>query len=244
MPGVKTFYEDFTSYLVRDRVIPNPRHLAIQSLAEPIVRSSRRGSALDGGCGIGIMSQFLRRYFERVVALDISEKNIGFARQTVLNVEFVVSDLLGFQSDERFDLIALFDVLEHISKDDLPSVIEKVASLSHDEGSVLITIPSAAFARANVAQKQVIDEDLEVITLAEVFVSERFELRECRSYGVDFDDQYRFLWFSRRPVSWRPTAIREPRSRRTIRLARAPLNMLQYRKALAPYGNVFRRRSR
>ena len=243
MPGVKAFYEDFTSYLVRDRVIPNPRHLAIQKLAEPLLRMCPNGSALEGGCGIGIMSEFLRSHFDRVVALDISEKNIELARQTVPKVEFVVSDIEGFQSDERFDLVALFDVLEHISKDGLGAVVEKIAGLAKDEASVLITIPSAGFARTHLAPKQVIDEDLEVLTLAQLFASKRFELRECRSYGIDFDDQYRLLWLSRRPASWRPAPRREPAAQRAIRLAHAPLNWIRYRRALAPYGNVFRKRA-
>jgi SAM-dependent methyltransferase len=242
MDGVNSFYEDFTSYLVRDRVIPNPRHRAIQGLADPIIRAGRKGSALDVGCGIGIMSQFLRRHFDKVVALDISETNIAFARQTVPNVDFVVSDFLGFETREKFDVFAFFDVLEHFPEKELAQVAGRVANHAHAESVVLITIPSAAFARSDVVPKQVIDEAVEVLTLARLFDAEGFELRECRSYGVVFDDQYRLLSLSRRPPGWRPERSREPLERRISRLARVPLNMLRYRKALAAYPNVIRRR--
>jgi SAM-dependent methyltransferase len=242
MNAVKEYYEDFTFYLVRDRIIPNPRHAAIRALAGPVFDVIHIESALDVGCGIGLMAEFMRRRIRTVRALDISERNIAFARETVRDVDFVVSDFLSFPTESSFDLITFFDVLEHFPREKLPDIVRKVSLLSHEETSVLVTIPSAAFARSKKVAKQVVDEEVDVLLLANLFAEAGFELRECHVYELDYQDQYRFLWLARRSANWSPAKLEEPKLTKLLRLTHAPLNLLRYRKAVAPYGKILRRR--
>ena len=99
MNAVKEYYEEFTFYLVHDRIILNPRHAAIRALAGPVFDVIHIESALDVGCGIGLMAEFMRRRISHVRALDISERNIAFAKETVRDVDFVVSDFLSFPTE-------------------------------------------------------------------------------------------------------------------------------------------------
>ena len=87
-----------------------------------------------------------------------------------------------------------------------------------------------------------IDEDVDVLLLANLFAEARFAPRECRAYEIDYQDQYRFLWLARRSADWTPAKLGEPKLRKLLRLTQAPLNLFRFRKAVAPYGKILRRR--
>lgn len=73
-------------------------------------------SVFEIGCGIGRITELFKGY-ERVVAIDISEKMIERAKKRLRkfrNVEFIVGDFSKFQTDEKFDLVVGVTVLEHI----------------------------------------------------------------------------------------------------------------------------------
>ena len=180
MNAVKEYYEDFTFYLVRDRIIPNRGTLRFER--SPVQSSTSSTSSRHwtwvaasvswpNSCG-GVSGMF---------AHWTSRKNIAFAKETVKDVDFVVSDFLSFPTQSSFDLITFFDVLEHFPREKLPDMVTKVSLLSHEETAVLVTIPSAAFARSNKVTKQVVDEEVDALLLANLFAEARFELRECRA---------------------------------------------------------------
>lgn len=72
---------------------------------------------LDFGCGDGLMSEYLRRYFlyARINGADISEKSIELARENFKGIEFshISSSMLDFESNS-FDLIVSAGVFHHI----------------------------------------------------------------------------------------------------------------------------------
>jgi ubiquinone/menaquinone biosynthesis C-methylase UbiE len=74
--------------------------------------------ALDIGCGTGAFSRLLARSSERVLAIDLSPKMIGAARERSArfpNIEFEVADVLTRDLPaEQFDCIAAIATLHHL----------------------------------------------------------------------------------------------------------------------------------
>lgn len=69
-----------------------------------------KGSLLDVGCGVGILSLLLSRDFVlRTTIVDKQEKMLSYARHNFnlngLEAEAYLGDFLSFESNERFDMI-------------------------------------------------------------------------------------------------------------------------------------------
>ena len=174
--AIRSFYDAFTQKLVRDYIEGNVR----QSRAFALVRSAigpDTRTILDVGCGIGASSA---SYVEgttgvSVHGVDISPNNIRVA--TALfggpQLRFSVSDMTSPPGDERYDLIALVDMHEHIPRASWPAFHATLARSLADRGTLVMTTPSPAHQDYLRTSKpdglQVVDETLEledVIALA------------------------------------------------------------------------------
>jgi len=99
---------------------------------------------LDAGCGIGEYTlELLKRGF-RVHSFDLSAYAIRRLKEQLAPMymekfEGLVSDILDFDSNEKYDLILLSEVLEHV-EDDLDA-LRKMGSLLKQNGEVIITVP-------------------------------------------------------------------------------------------------------
>lgn len=98
------------------------------------------GKILDIGCGTGLNSDLLRNRGGEVIGLEISEDAIRYASRRapwlkVIKGSFPETDLSG-----KFDLITLFDVLEHIDDDN--SALLTVKELLSEKGYAVITVPA------------------------------------------------------------------------------------------------------
>lgn len=94
--------------------------------------------ALDIGAGTGYNTLLLERYAQKVFALEPAKAAINLFKNK--NVTIFRSDLISFASPLQFDLITLFDVLEHIEDDN--AALMKIRGLVSCGGKVILTIPA------------------------------------------------------------------------------------------------------
>ncbi len=113
-----------------------------------VEKMPRRGSALDFGCGGGVMLPFLSDLFDRVVGYDMDTRpaeqvldKLGL-RDTVELAGAEQTSLDQLQGP--FNLILALDVLEHI--DDLEHVSEQLASILEPDGVAVISGPTETLA--------------------------------------------------------------------------------------------------
>jgi ubiquinone/menaquinone biosynthesis C-methylase UbiE len=103
------------------------------------------GKYLELGCGTGFV---LAAIEERFPALDIygSEamgQGLELARKRVKRATLVQLDARELPYDNEFDLVGIFDVLEHISEDAL--VLAEIQRSLKPKGLVVLTVPQHPF---------------------------------------------------------------------------------------------------
>lgn len=95
---------------------------------------------LDFGCGAGILSESLARKNYDVTGIDPSFANIKVAQKHSKNQKISVKYLQQdefFSNPEKFDVICVFEVLEHV--DNLKEFVSQIASLSHENTLVIFS---------------------------------------------------------------------------------------------------------
>ena len=86
------------------------------------------GRLLDLGSGLGWGCYLIQNYFDQVIAVDICQHALLFSKKcwSYGNVSFIRSDLLQIPlPDQSFDVISCMEVIEHIRKQDIVTVIVK-----------------------------------------------------------------------------------------------------------------------
>lgn len=103
-------------------------------------RHGRRPRMLDAGCGYGrTMYLFDRMHFE-VSGIDLNPEAIRHVKSS-FGFPIEECDLADFDPPEKYDLITLSHVIEHVI--DLPATIQKVVSLLSPDGLLFIETPWA-----------------------------------------------------------------------------------------------------
>lgn len=99
---------------------------------------STNDSVLDIGCGNGALAYDLADKAKSVVGIDIVEKNIlkAKAKFNKSNIKYLVGDATKDLDEEKFDVVILSNVLEHI--DDRLNFLNGIKGLA---SKILIRVP-------------------------------------------------------------------------------------------------------
>jgi len=243
---IKTFYEKFIEYLVRDRIYTNARHSKIFGFLDEIFKNKRFERVFEIGCGIGISSEYIRKYVQTVYSIDLSKENIDFAKSTVKNVRFQCADFLNLYVAEKFHLITLFDVLEHLPKHTHPKVFEKIKEISSEDTLIAITIPDPnylSYMRKYYPEKlQIVDESIYFDELKSIIDDNMLEIIQYKKYGIDYNNQYRFYLLGYKKEKFvleKIDNLQQSKSKflydRVVREIKAMTKKIKYRKALKDY---------
>ena len=103
----------------------------------------RMGSILELGIGHGYTTKLFNEHFERHVVVEGSPVVIEQFRQNyqLESIEIIESYFEAFDTDEKFDVILMGFVLEHV--DDPGLVLERFSKFLSPDGRVFIAVPNA-----------------------------------------------------------------------------------------------------
>jgi len=119
------------------------RREIIASLIQPLLKENPDAAILEAGCGSGGNLSMLR-HFGKVDAFEFDSVALQAAEEkSGLDIRFgALPDDVPFE-DNRYDLIGLFDVLEHIEADE--SSLAILAERLSERGKILVTVPAFPF---------------------------------------------------------------------------------------------------
>ena len=97
------------------------------------VRKPKIKTVADIGCGLGLHTALLARYFKNasVTGFDFSASGIATAKKNhkLKNLKFSVEDITKSKNNKKYDLITAFDVLEHI--EDWQSLVKNLIKVNN-----------------------------------------------------------------------------------------------------------------
>lgn len=193
-----SFYDNIINYQIESGI--NDRIYSLYKRTKKIGIKNKK--ILETGCGIGALTYLLSKKIRKgkVEALDPSERSIKYAQEHIRksNVFFKASDILNFTPQfAPYDLILIFDVLEHIPEADHFEIFSKIKNWMNDESLLLINLPNPEYILFD--QKhypehlQEIDQSVFIKQLVPIFNSLSLELKYLETYSVWVKEDYQFL---------------------------------------------------
>ncbi len=132
-----------------ERVIPGLTELSLYIphvkrylLAQSFARGKR---VLDAGCGSGYGTKLLANVAQSVDAVDIDPEAVSFCQSTFANdrIDWSVADLRSFEPGEKaYDLVTSFEVIEHLTRDEIPAYLDRIRRSLNPDGVALISTPN------------------------------------------------------------------------------------------------------
>jgi SAM-dependent methyltransferase len=180
----------------------NARHLRIRLELARLLGAARGLRILEVGCGAGVLTSELCRYGQ-VTAMDLSARAIALAAELEPRATFLAGRFQEAELHGEFDLIAAFDVLEHVPPGERSDFLGRVDTLLSSRGWVILTTPHPGHTRSLHEREpdrlQIVDEPVNPQETAALASAYGLELVDYRVYDVDRPGvrQYQILAFSR-----------------------------------------------
>jgi SAM-dependent methyltransferase len=118
----------------------------LASLVARFFPADHNCSIVDLGCGSGALLLFLQEAgYVNTIGVETSPDQAGFARQ--LGVRSVLlGDLVPFlraSTGEVFDVVVVFDVIEHFCKDEVLEIMDHAYRVLRPGGRLIVHVPNA-----------------------------------------------------------------------------------------------------
>lgn len=110
-----------------------------QHLHEKVV-AMKPHSVLEVGCGDGFFIGYLPEKIPSRVGVDLSSKAIAFAK--AFNPHCSFYDYDASKLEEKFDVVAAIEVIEHIPDDKLAVFFQTLCDRVNDGGTLIISVPT------------------------------------------------------------------------------------------------------
>jgi len=114
---------------------------------------SKESLILDVACGVGYLEDYLlRKGFTRVKAIDISEEQIQMAKKNLSKqghqwnnkIEFQCVDVFNYlEKNNGYKLIAVFDFLDHLGKNEVIKFLGLCNNALEDNGILILRVTNA-----------------------------------------------------------------------------------------------------
>jgi cyclopropane fatty-acyl-phospholipid synthase-like methyltransferase len=146
--NARDYYDGYADRQVRVGI--NDRHRAIQAWLDRFGLAPGM-DVLEVGCGVGTQTELIARSLRgrgRLLAVDLSPRSVELARARLsghANVAFLAGDVTELELQDRFNVIVMPDVIEHIPLERHTRLFENVRSWLKEDGWVLIHMPNPFF---------------------------------------------------------------------------------------------------
>lgn len=120
------------------------RNRLFKSIVQDHLVAIGKTKFLEIGCGIGgFIQQIVDNENLEITGSEIYLKGLLCAKKNLPNVDFIQFDVTQGVVGEEFDIIAAFDVIEHIEND--VAAISNIYKMLCRGGSLIITVPQHKF---------------------------------------------------------------------------------------------------
>ena len=143
----KEWWEPDGKFKILHKILP----LRIEYILKNINKNKVRNfDILDLGCGGGLTCEPLSRLGAKVTGVDFIKKNIEVAKthaiKSNLKIRYIYNDLDSFNLKEKFDVILILEVLEHLDQWEI--LLKKIKNNLKKKGVLIIsTINQTQLAR-------------------------------------------------------------------------------------------------
>lgn len=135
------YYKEYF-HLEREHWYFRARNKIIMDHIEKVVAENNKLKILNVGAGTGFTSQLLEKYGQ-VKSLEYDKACFDFVQEE-LDIDIDNGSILELPySDDEFDLVCAFDVIEHVEDDQLG--VEELKRVCKKNGSVVVTVPAFQF---------------------------------------------------------------------------------------------------
>jgi 2-polyprenyl-3-methyl-5-hydroxy-6-metoxy-1,4-benzoquinol methylase len=177
--GAATHGKEYAERLIRLQTAPWKRWLDVQAAFRWNLRRLNPGSTLDIGCGIGRNLLHLPR---PSVGIDVNEYCVQAARARGL-IAFTPSEFqqsAEYNRPGHFDTILLAHVAEHMTEDQVVTLLQEYEALLRSDGRLILISPQEAGFRSDATHVELMD----FVRLARISV--RLGFQPERSYSYPF----------------------------------------------------------
>jgi 2-polyprenyl-3-methyl-5-hydroxy-6-metoxy-1,4-benzoquinol methylase len=112
-----------------------------------ILPKDRNAHILDIGCGYGRLLKYLRdRGYKNIYGIDIGAAQVEFLKKKDVNV--INADVIDYlnsciQEKKTFACITMFDFMEHLNKEEIVLLLQKLYVVLADTGMLIIRVPNS-----------------------------------------------------------------------------------------------------
>jgi len=144
---ITAFYKQTTNYIYElaewHLFVPSKRESDLALFDD--MRAKRPRNILDFGGGVGLLAIPLARAGHDVTLADLDSTTLRFAmfraERHGVRMKIWKSDIEPAPPDSKYDVIMCMDVLEHLPKDILHDVVDKLVKLKHAKTEIIISAP-------------------------------------------------------------------------------------------------------
>ncbi len=103
---------------------------------------------LDLGCGNGVYTSEIAKMADSVLGIEANEEHLQDAirlkeEEIIENLEFRCCRIENMDCDEKFDVVIMIEVLEHVFDED--AVLQKVRECLVDDGHLILFVPNKLY---------------------------------------------------------------------------------------------------
>lgn len=130
------------------KLLFEPRRPYVEKVIREHIPSDKSVRIVELGCGPAPFLYFLKqRGYVNLAGIDVSSEQVALAHAVGLENEVVQGDIiayLGAAKPASFDVIIMFDILEHFSIPEQFDIMDKVFAQLKPEGRCILHVPNAA----------------------------------------------------------------------------------------------------